>query len=278
MPVIRVGPTCEWPDETCGRPVYEDLLCRQHHDLLADGGRQRLDDSRPVEEGEGVDPAGDQDQANHETGRGQRLRREASVSTLPKASGGRLGRRVVHDRPDIVNDLCEYDCELARSIAILVYNGRVDRVGLPEVDHCRRVAQAVSDRAKPVAWLHDAVEDDLVTIDDLEVLGLGSPELAALRLLTRDRAVKYMVYIGRIAAADGTAGRLAREVKLADLRDNMSRPCPPGMLAMRSPDGRYDRARQSLLAASNSASWPLPADDSAGFPLPETRRRTRAGR
>jgi hypothetical protein len=51
-------------------------------------------------------------------------------------------------------------------------------------------------------------------------------ELEALRLVTRTEGEPYGEFIERIACAKGRAGRIARTVKLADLRDNLGRTTP----------------------------------------------------
>jgi hypothetical protein len=55
-----------------------------------------------------------------------------------------------------------------------------------------------------------------------------------------------MDYVRAIATADGACGAIARQVKLADLHDNLTREAPQEMLGMRTPGGRYQRARQII--------------------------------
>jgi hypothetical protein len=141
--------------------------------------------------------------------------------------------------------------ETAQSLAERLYQGRSDLVGHPELDHPRRVAESVSPRAKAVAWLHDVVEDGLIERYELTQTDLSYDELYALELLNRNRGSlagsTYMDYIREIATWDGLPGEIAREVKLADLNDNMTRDCPLELRDMRKPGGRYDRARAVLL-------------------------------
>ena len=135
----------------------------------------------------------------------------------------------------------------ARKIAIVLHYGRVDWSSLPEIGHLERVADNVTEHAQAVAWLHDCVEDGLTTMGALREAGLDEAQYNALFLLTRQPDETYLDYIRCIARADGTSGALAREVKMSDLADNTTRPCPADKQGMRRPGGRYDKARQILL-------------------------------
>jgi hypothetical protein len=135
----------------------------------------------------------------------------------------------------------------ARAIAAVLYHGRVDWSSLPEFDHLERVADRVVITSEVVAWLHDAVEDGLTTLAALREAGINDVEYNALFLLTRMPEESYLDYIRCIANAEGEAGEVAVEVKLADNADNCNRPCPADKMGMRQPGGRYDKARQILL-------------------------------
>src|ERR1700689_1442903 len=126
----------------------------------------------------------------------------------------------------------------AQTIATVLLHGRVDWSSLPEIDHMRRVATTCERHsAKVVAWLHDCVEDGLTTFGALRKAGLDEVEYNALFLCTRQPEGTYLDYIRCIAAAEGDAGDIAREVKLADLQDNTTRPCPADKMRMRQPGG-----------------------------------------
>src|SRR5271167_1658232 len=112
----------------------------------------------------------------------------------------------------------------ARAVAAVLYHGRVDWSSLPEFDHLERVADKVSERSKVVAWLHDLVEDGLTTLGALRDAGIDEVEYNALFLLTRMPEETYLDYIRCIANAEGAAGEIAIEVKLADNADNCNRP------------------------------------------------------
>ena len=71
--------------------------------------------------------------------------------------------------------------------------------------------------AKIVAVLHDVIEDTEMTIEDLGEKGFSDGVLEAIALLTHDNGNSYADYV---VACRGN--ELAREVKLADLRDHSS--------------------------------------------------------
>lgn len=79
-------------------------------------------------------------------------------------------------------------------------------------------------------------------MEELRELGLNGIELAVLSLLTRRPDETYKAYVMRIARADGTPGRIARTVKLADLDDHLRQ-----RRVQRSPD--YAWARERMLAS-----------------------------
>ena len=121
------------------------------------------------------------------------------------------------------------DAAIARNIAHAGHVGRHDRFGQPLIEHVERVAGAVPDEARALAFLHDVLEHSDTTRDELSDAGLTDVELAALLLLTRDIGESYEAHTLRVAHAAGPAGRLARIVKLADLADHLRHAeMPPG--------------------------------------------------
>ena len=68
-----------------------------------------------------------------------------------------------------------------------------------------------------VAVLHDVVEDTDVELVDLQSEGFSIQVLDALSLLTHVDGVDYDEYVERLSH-----NPIAREVKLADLKDNMN--------------------------------------------------------
>jgi tRNA nucleotidyltransferase (CCA-adding enzyme) len=110
------------------------------------------------------------------------------------------------------------------AIASRAHAGQVDKSGRPYMEHVRAVADSVKPEARPVAFMHDALEDTQMAPQDLE--GVLEPhEIEAVKLLTRPKGdgMSYDAYIEKIATAPGPAGELAREVKAADLNHNLGR-------------------------------------------------------
>jgi hypothetical protein len=121
------------------------------------------------------------------------------------------------------------DLATALQIAITVHAGQIDKQGEPYLLHVLRVVEAVGDEAKVVAALHDVVEDSDLGVDDLSLRAdLHDDECYALVLLSRSPDQPYADYITdfTLELFGPTPEALAREVKLADLRDNLGR-IPP---------------------------------------------------
>jgi len=159
------------------------------------------------------------------------------------------------------------DLATALQIAIKAHAGQRDKQGEPYLLHVLRVVEAVgSERAKVLAALHDVWEAgsalDLEDVFEQEGMFIAN----SLEVLTRSEDETYAEYIQGIA--DGHSSTWAeeiREVKLADLRDNLGRiPLPPspahpdGLAALARWEGeewrwlrvRYTRAIAILEAAS----------------------------
>jgi hypothetical protein len=88
--------------------------------------------------------------------------------------------------------------------------------------HLRRVAGAVPESFRRVAWLHHAVIAQVMT-DDRAAAGLNVNEVAALRLLSvADSACEVsLLRSPRIATATGMPGHLARIVARAAVADRL---------------------------------------------------------
>ena len=114
------------------------------------------------------------------------------------------------------------DPGIAHRIASQSHEGQRNRFGDPVIDHLARVAAAVPADAQATALLHDLFELCPAASGRLRGRGLTLVELEALELVTHAPGEPYEVYVRRIAAAPGTAGRLARIVKLADLDDHLA--------------------------------------------------------
>ena len=110
------------------------------------------------------------------------------------------------------------DLQRAIEIAVSAHKGQLQKNGLPYVLHPLSLMQSVrSVDAKITAVLHDVVEDTDWTMEDLEAEGFSQRVLAALDCLTHTPEESYEDYISKICT-----NPLAREVKLADLQDNMN--------------------------------------------------------
>jgi (p)ppGpp synthase/HD superfamily hydrolase len=101
-------------------------------------------------------------------------------------------------------------------VAVQAHRGALDKGGAPYILHALRVMLAVSPDARRVAIAHDLIEDASVTFEQLRAVGYSARELAALETLTRRGGEPYDTYIARVKA-----DALAREVKVADLADNL---------------------------------------------------------
>ena len=77
------------------------------------------------------------------------------------------------------------DEAIARDIAHHSHSGQLTRHGAPMTEHVERVAAAVPEDARAVAFLHDVLEKTDLRLDELHVRGLTPTERAALDLLTR---------------------------------------------------------------------------------------------
>lgn len=135
------------------------------------------------------------------------------------------------------------ESHVARWIARLVHAGQRNRAGEPLIDHVERVAEAVPEPLRALAYLHDVLERSEATTGDLRCYGLTDAEREALDLLTRDDGETYESYVERIAAAPGCGGEVARRVKLADLDDHLNRQT----VSPAAPD--YAWARRRIAAA-----------------------------
>lgn len=134
-----------------------------------------------------------------------------------------------------------------------IYRGHGGREDQPYIFHPIRVMSRVTKRARNVALLHDCLEDAGMLPD-----WLMETERAAINLLTRTskgEPGEYAAYIARLASATGEAGEIAREVKIADLRDNLAHD-PPERLRT-----RYEAA---LAVLAPLATNPEPASVDTG--------------
>ena len=105
----------------------------------------------------------------------------------------------------------------ALQIATLAHAGQYDKAGDEYILHPLRVAdRCVSPKAKIVALLHDTIEDTYITEDYLRQQGLPDDIVDAVMSVTRREGEDYGAFIRRAAA-----NPIGRQVKIADLEDNM---------------------------------------------------------
>jgi len=107
--------------------------------------------------------------------------------------------------------------ERAIQIAVSAHAGQVDMSGQPYVLHPLRVMFSVtSSQERMAAILHDVVEDTSTTLENLMEEGFHEEVIEAVRALTK------LDGESRIDAAKrAVRNPIAREVKLADVADNM---------------------------------------------------------
>ena len=107
--------------------------------------------------------------------------------------------------------------ENALVLAATHHAGQVDKAGQPYILHPIRMMLAVkTDEERIAAILHDTVEDTSLTFDDLEEAGFSSSVIEAVKALTKTDGESRIE-----AAKRAAANPVARQVKLADVADNM---------------------------------------------------------
>lgn len=106
----------------------------------------------------------------------------------------------------------------ALQIAIRAHKGQKDKADRDYVMHPIRVAERCKDpRAKIVALLHDTIEDTSVTPSYLRSEGFPEEIInAVLSVTKRSENEDYDDFVRRAAENE-----IGREVKIADLEDNM---------------------------------------------------------
>ena len=105
----------------------------------------------------------------------------------------------------------------ALEIAKECHKGQKDKGGHDYIGHPIRVSdRCMSAKAAITGLLHDTIEDSDMTPERLLGLGFPADIVSVVDILTKRKGDKYADYIERIGA-----NRIAREVKIADLEDNM---------------------------------------------------------
>jgi (p)ppGpp synthase/HD superfamily hydrolase len=127
----------------------------------------------------------------------------------------------------------------AKEVAIELHRGQWRRDGVtPYHTHPEQVAASVPDRLKPIAWLHDVLEDTSATRGDLYGYGIPQYVTDAVVVLTRLPGEDYDDYIERVCKNPD-----AIIVKLADMGHNLS--CEPSQNSVR----KIGRSIPKLVAA-----------------------------
>lgn len=125
--------------------------------------------------------------------------------------------------------------EKAVEIAARAHAGVKDKRGEPYLLHPLRVMIGVDDEeAQIVGVLHDVVEDTSVTLDDIRAAGFTEIVVEALSLVTHRKESPYSEYV-----IGCWHNRIARQVKLSDLRDNLS----PSRILLRQEKFKADSDR-----------------------------------
>jgi len=105
----------------------------------------------------------------------------------------------------------------AIALAVEAHKDQRDQSGQPYILHPLRVMFSCdTEIERIVAVLHDVVEDTPHTFDDLRKRGYSEEVIAALDCVTKREGESYEQFVERAAA-----NPIARQVKLADLKDNM---------------------------------------------------------
>jgi (p)ppGpp synthase/HD superfamily hydrolase len=107
--------------------------------------------------------------------------------------------------------------ERAVAIAATAHAGQVDKGGAPYILHPLRVMlRCHHPDARIAAVLHDVVEDTSVSLAELRREGFSDAVLAGIDGVTRRDGEEYLDFVRR-----GALDPVSREVKRADLQDNM---------------------------------------------------------
>jgi len=112
---------------------------------------------------------------------------------------------------------------LAEAIARKVHNGQFRRCGLPYIVHPEDVVRRLRETypedfsVHSVGWLHDVLEDSDMHPQDLIREGITWDATYAVSVMTKHKGERYEEYLIRVKEND-----LARRVKIADIRSNLS--------------------------------------------------------
>lgn len=137
----------------------------------------------------------------------------------------------------------------AYSLAYRYHLGQKDKAGAPYIAHVCRVAERMTtDDERAVAYLHDVLEDTILTEDDLRAE--FPPHIVdAVVALTHQGFESYNGYIARVKL-----NSLARAVKISDLIDNSNLSRLP-VVTMKdiNRQEKYNRALKFLMKEDKNA-------------------------
>ena len=132
----------------------------------------------------------------------------------------------------------------AKAMATIAHRFQTDKIGVPYIEHPRRVADKLVDpKHVAAAWLHDVIEDCGITAKDLAAAGISDEVITAVVLLTRTKDNGGNGYYEAIRE-----NPIALAVKLADIEDNTD----ASRTARLEPEvrqrlaGKYEDARKLL--------------------------------
>lgn len=133
-----------------------------------------------------------------------------------KQEGKVLSYRFVYENYSVLTSFITQYLK-ALDLASWKHRDQKDKAGKPYFGHISRVSNACkTSPAKVVALLHDVIEDTDVTPEQMEELGFSEYIIKAVLCLTHQEGESYEDFIKRAAK-----NPIAREVKIADLEDNM---------------------------------------------------------
>ena len=133
-----------------------------------------------------------------------------------KQDGKVLSYRFVYENYSVLTSFITQYLK-ALDLSSWKHRDQKDKAGKPYFGHVARVSNACkTSPAKVVALLHDVIEDTDVTPAQMEELGFSEYIIKAVSCLTHQEGESYEDFIKRAAK-----NPIAREVKIADLEDNM---------------------------------------------------------
>ena len=129
-------------------------------------------------------------------------------------------------------------------LVLKLFNGKVDKSGIPYVVHLMKVYEGVSDyKEKIVALMHDIVEDTDIGYDDLKEFGYDDSVIEMLSFLTKKKGEYYPDYIDRLISSNDIH---VLNIKLSDLKHNMD------LKRIKNPNmNDYERINKRYLPAYN---------------------------